>query len=199
MYKSDRALEAKFKGLWSICIRIRSTLKVQHSRVALIEASDVQIHSVHSKNRPQVTTLTDNWTLWLSSCIWSRVEGITVGHREHPSSFPPLCQPCVRQWLHPKEEPTMPTFRNMWHFQLNIFHFSVKAQSLLNYQQVTVVFHSVVLIAEPQTQTKHVISLNHRQFPTSTVMCDGKTSTEVVHILNVLPIPKSYVGDDHLH
>lgn len=47
----------------------------------------------------------------------------------------------------------MPTFRNMWHFQLFTFHFSVKAQSLLNYQQVTVVFHSVVLIAEPQTQT----------------------------------------------
>lgn len=46
---------------------------------------------------------------------------------------------------------------------------------------------------------KHVISLDHRQFPTSTVMYDGKTSTEVVHILSVLPIPKSYVGDDHLH
>lgn len=43
----------------------------------------------------------------------------------------------------------MPTIRNTWHFQLNIV--SVEARSLLNYQQVTVLIHSVVLKAEPQT------------------------------------------------
>lgn len=93
----------------------------------------------------------------------------------------------------------MPTFRNMWHFELYSFHFSIKSSIIVELSAGDSSVSFSRINSRAADANKHVISLNHRQFSKSTVMYDGKTSTEVVHILNVLPIPKSYVGDDHLH
>lgn len=59
----------------------------------------------------------------------------------------------------------MPTFRNTWHFQLYVFHFSVKSSIIVELSAGAVVFHSVVLIAEPQTQTNMLKASITDSFP----------------------------------
>lgn len=55
-------------------------------------------------------------------CIWehtghnSRFQAwdFWTGHREHPSTFPPLCQSCARRVLGSEEDPSCPLLCDMW-------------------------------------------------------------------------------------
>lgn len=147
MYKSDRALEAKFKGLWSICISTRSTLSCSLGRREwcsdLFSPQQSYIFGWQLNNIIEL--------VWLS---------IMVGHREHPSTLttpvPTLCQAVAT----PKGGTVGAHFSQ--YVALFSIHsedyLSLEAQSLLNHQQVILVFHSVALIAEPQTNIR---SLDH--------------------------------------
>lgn len=167
-------------------------LKVQHSRVALIEVSDVQIHSDHSMNHPQVTSLADNWTLWLS--LEFKASQLVTGNIQ--ALFRPCANPVSGSGYTQRRNHRCPLFAICGIFNCIFYSFSQRWSSII--VELSAGYSSVPfsrINSRAADANKHVI----RQFPTPAVMDDGKTSTEVVHILNVLPIPKSYVWDDHLH
>lgn len=58
------------------------------------------VHSVPSNSRTTYHTVQHCLYMIMTPMIEFRlcISGITVGHREHPSTSPPLCQRCVRQW-----------------------------------------------------------------------------------------------------